>query len=384
MTFFSFCWCMATAVGLGADKGTSVGVALQTEKSAEHHAALVKRIDSAPAAVMKNHGLAAALGGAKVSVTSSRPQEILIPIPQMVNGQIPVSYFVTTTPSDAVTGYRLWDRGDGNVFLRVRLVGKSQEVSLNWSSVVLIVPAREKSKPDPPDPYRAATGCAQSKAAEIEKLASELWPQSGKANEFAAAIQRHIREMKRVSLPRSLDAVGILKSGMNGICTANANLACALMRSKGIACRSLAVIPPNGMKLEMHRIVEYFDEGRWIPFDPSMLSADIPAKPWQNIVMAKTSIKDEEAAMKPRMGVMVGCPYGQELELLTHGVNLFGQDFFWTTAKPLAEFEPTEEATRVAKEMWTAFLKSGKQTQWQIGAGSAKNAEEMMETLKCP
>src|SRR5688500_3620277 len=146
MTVFSFSWCMAIATSLGTDERTSQGVALQTEKSAEHHAAFVKRIDSSPAAVMKNYGLAAAQGGAMVRVTSNRPQEILIPIPQMVDGQIPVSYFVAGTPSDAVTGYRLWDRGDGNVFLRVRLVGKSQEVSLNWSSVVLIVPASEKSK----------------------------------------------------------------------------------------------------------------------------------------------------------------------------------------------------------------------------------------------
>jgi hypothetical protein len=40
--------------------------------------------------------------------------------------------------------------------------------------------------------------------------------------------------------------------------------------------------------------------------------------------------------------------YGQEVELLTPGVILIGQDFFWTMATPLAEFEPTDEATRLA------------------------------------
>src|SRR5262249_45050936 len=188
---------------------------------------------------------------------------------------------------------------------------------------------------------------------------------------FAANIQRHIRDMKRVEQPRTLDALGILKSGENSICTANANLAAALMRSKGIACRSVAVIPPTGQRLEMHRIVEFSEGGRWLPFDPSSLQTDIPAKPWQNIIMARTTTADEQVAMKPRMGVMVGCPYAQEIELLTPGVNLFGQDFFWTMARPLAEFEPTEEAARLAANAWTRYLETGTLSQGQRQAGAA-------------
>ncbi len=138
--------------------------------------------------------------------------------------------------------------------------------------------------------------------------------------------------------------MGILKSGENSICTANANLATALMRSKGIACRSVAVIPPTSERLEMHRIVEWTEKDRWVSFDPSSLQTDIPAKPWQNIIMAKTTTQDEQVAMKPRRGVTLGCPYGQEIELLTPEVILAGQDFFWTMAKPMAVFDATEEA----------------------------------------
>src|SRR5262249_43217911 len=213
-----------------------------------------------------------------------------------------------------------------------------------------------------------------SRADEVTKLAAATWPKTGKAVEFAANIQRHIRDMKRLDRPRSLDALGILKSGENGICTANANLAAALMRAKGIACRSVAVIPPIAQRLEMHRIVEFFEDGRWLPFDPSSLQTDIPSKPWHNIIMARTTTNDEQVAMKPRMGAMVGCPYGQEIELLTSGVNLFGEDFFWTLAKPLAEFEPTEEATRLAAAAWGRYLQTGTLTQGQLKAGSAKTA----------
>src|SRR5207237_3233566 len=157
----------------------------------------------------------------------------------------------------------------------------------------------------PADPYGKPTACVQSAADQIAKLAAETWPKTGKPSEFAANIQRHIGGMKRIEQPRSLDALGIVKSGENSICTANANVAAALMRSKGSSCRSLAVIPPISQRLEMHRIVEFSDSGRWVPFDPSSLQTDIPTRPWQNIIMARTTTQAEEGAMKPRMGAMV-------------------------------------------------------------------------------
>ena len=132
----------------------------------------------------------------------------------------------------------------------------------------------------------------------------------------------------------------------------------------------------------MHRIVEWAEKDQWILFDPSSLQTDIPAKPWQNIILARTTTQDEQAAMKPRMGVALGCPYGQEIELLTPGVMLTGQDFFWTIAKPLAEFEATEEAARLAAKAWTRYLETGALAPTQLKAGSAKTATELGELLK--
>ena len=353
------------------------GVAIQTAGLAERQAELAKVVTSAPAGPMKGPGLAAAAGGMHLRVLADKPQEVLLPIPQLNEGQVPIALFVESTPADAVTEYRLRTRDDGNVVLGVKLAGKPQEVRLAWSAVVLLAPKIGPPDRTPAEPFRKPTACVQADAEAITKLSAATWPKSEKPAEFAANIQKHIREMKRTERPRSLDAVGILKCGENGICTANANLASALMRSKGIACRSVAVIPPIGQKLEMHRIVEYADGDRWVPFDPSGIATDVPAKPWQNIVMAKTTIADEEAAMKPRMAAMRGCPFGQEAELLTSGVTLFGQDFFWAQATPLAEFEPTEEAARRAREAWEAYLKSGKLTAGQLKAGAAKSAADL-------
>jgi hypothetical protein len=310
---------MLIGAGSAQEKARNKGKIIRQDGLARLQAELAKRIKSAPARVMKKSGLAGAMGGAHVKVFSDKPQTVLMPIPQLADGQVPICYFISSTPADAVTEFRLRRRDDGNVIVDVHLAGKKQDVRIAWSSVVLLAPSSITPNRAPADPYFKATACVQSRADEITKLATKTWPKTGKRSDFAANIQRYIRGMKRVDRPRSLDAVGILKSGENSICTGNANLAAALMRSKGIACRSMAVIPPISQRLEMHRIVEFFEKGRWVPFDPSSLHTDIPTKPWQNITMAKTTTQDEKSAMKPRMGVMVGCPYGQEIELLMDG-----------------------------------------------------------------
>jgi hypothetical protein len=331
---------------------------------------------------MRQCGLAWVTGGAHLKVTWDGPQEVILPLPQLADGQVPVCYFIRCAPPDAAEEFRLRKREHCNVVVSVRLAGGGREVQLEWSAVVLLAPRAVTPKATATESYRAATPCVQSQAAEVVQLAADLWPATGKAADFAANIQRHIQQTKRKEQPRSLDAQGILRSGENSICTANANLAAALMRAKGIACRSVAVVPPISQRLEMHRIVEFFDNNRWQSFDPSFLQTDILAKPWQNIMMAETTAWDEQVSMKPRMGSMVGCPYGQELELLSPGVTLWGQDFFWSMAKPLAEFEPTDEAVRLAVEGWNRYLETGTLTHGQLRAASANTGAALAEGLR--
>ena len=176
--------------------------------------------------------------------------------------------------------------------------------------------------------------------------------------------------------------MGILKSGQNGICTSNANLAAALMRSKGIAGRSVAVLPSISRRLEMHRIAEFAEDGRWIAFDPSSVSSDIPARPWQNIIMAKTTIKDEETAMKPRMSVIIGCPYGQEIEMLTPGGHVVRRGYVMDGGEATGRVRPTDLINRLAAEAWNRYLETGTLTEGQRKSAGAKTAKELMELLK--
>ena len=120
----------------------------------------------------------------------------------------------------------------------------------------------------------------------------------------------------------------------------------------------------------------------WHYFDPSSLQADVPMKPWQTVIMAKTTMADENLSMKPRMGSMSGCPYAQEVELLSAGVTLWGQDFFWTMAKPLTELEPDDEAVSLAIDAWNRYLQEGVLSEGQIKAAAASNSTELTQTLK--
>jgi transglutaminase-like putative cysteine protease len=302
---------------------------------------------------MKSPGIAAVIGGAHVKAFRSGTYEVLLPIPQLADSQVPIYYYISTTPEQALLEYRLQRRDESNVVVYVKLKGnKNEEIQIDWSSFILITDKTITENHADPAEYLSATSCVQSEDKQVTELAAKLWPDSGKVNNYAKNIQNFIRNMKQKEQPRTMDALGILKSGGNWICTANANLASALLRSKDIPCRSIAVIPPMSQRLEMHRIVEYCDNGNWVQFDPSFLQADIPLKPWQNIIVARTTIADENKAMKPRMSVSLGCPYGQEFEISKAGLSVWGNDFFWTIGKPIAEFEVNDEAVKRMEQVF--------------------------------
>jgi hypothetical protein len=332
---------------------------------------------------MQGSGLAGAMGGVHLKGQRAGSYGVRLPLPQMIDGQTPVCYALGATPETALTACRLHAQADGNAFITLTLnVKREQEVRIDWSCVVLIAAQPRAEGGASPEPYRAATACAQSEHSQIKELAGQLWPATSRAHDYAASIQKFIRDMKRKEQPVSFDALGILKSGQNTICTANANLACALMRARQIPCRSIATLPTIPRRFEMHRIVEYADNGAWIPFDPSSVYVDIPLKPCQNIIMAKTTVPDEQAAMKPRAGAMVGCPLGHEVEFSRPGLNLFGSDFFWTIAAPLAEFQVTDEAVALTAQEWRRFLASGTLGAGQLKAASARDPDKYLEALK--
>lgn len=384
-------WCAAglvvlMAAGCGQDTPAwddAPGVIMRSSVNTSIPEAIEAAASAVPPEAMQGSGLAGAMGGVHLQSRQTGSYGVRLPLPQMIDGQTPVCYAVSATPKTALTECRLHAPADGNAFIALTLdVKDGQEVRIDWSCAVLIAARPPAGAGANPEPYRAATACVQSEDPQIEELAERLWPATGRVGDYAAAIQTFIRDMKRTQQPTSLDALGILESGQNTICTANANLACALMRARQIPCRSMATLPTTARRLEMHRIVEYADDGAWILFDPSSVSVDIPLEPWQNIIMAKTTPADEDAAMKPRAGAMAGCPLGHEVEFSRPGLDLYGSDFFWTVGAPLAEFPVTDEAVALTAGEWRRFLASGALSAGQLKAASARDPDEYLEALQ--
>ena len=320
--------------------GTAGDVVIDPAGMAEFWKETSAAVAAAPAGAMGGPGLVGVLGGARVKLLKAGRHEVWLPCPQADAAQVPVAYGITTVPMEAGREFRFREREGGNVGVVVKLEGKKgQELRIEWAATVLVGGRKvEMGREEDGVEFLKSSGCVQSGDERMRVLAEELWPEEGGFAELARAIQGHIRAMKQHRPPRSMDALGILDSGANWICTANANLAAALMRAKGVPARSLAVVPPTGQKLEMHRVVECFTGRNWVVFDPSMLTPAIPLQPWHGVVMARTTIADEEQSMKPRMGVSVGCPVGQELEFSGPGISFSPPDFFWTLAKPLKEY----------------------------------------------
>lgn len=360
------------------------GVNLESGTLPALHETLSLMITSAPPLANWEGGLAGVLGGARVRFLKSGHHELICALPQMTDTQIPLNYAITLTPPEPVVELQLCTRPGmvSNVVVRVRLNGRGgQEVQIDWSAVVLLVPSPMNTAVGDIVAFRRETACAQSSADPVIALANQLWPENGGPRTFAVNIQDHIRGMQQRTQPRSMDAVSILESGGNWVCTANANLATALIRAKGIPARTLAVIPSNDHRLEMHRIVEYFDQDEWVPFDPSSIHRDVPMKYWQSVVMATTTPEDEDVAMQPRMGSARGAPYGQELEFVRGSMTFAGPDFFWTLARPLAGFEVNAETIRLARRSWSRFLETGRLSAGQCQAASTTNAASLNEVL---
>ena len=334
---------------------------------------------------MQGNGLVGVLGGVNLIVNRKGSYDVLLPIPQLVDNQVPVFYSLSVKPETVLSSCRLRVREDGNAFLNLALnADRNTKLTIDWYAVVLITPKTVKENDMKPEIFAVASPCAQSDSKQIMDLATRLWPASedDRLKQYSLNIRKFIANMKNVAPPMSLDALGILKSGMNSICTSNANLATAFMRAQKIPCRIIATIPTSSHRIEMHRIVEYYEKGVWTAFDPSSWSESPLPNTWQNIIMVKSSIADEIASMKPRICSMLGVPFGQEIEIMNRGLTLHGQDFFWTVAFPLAEFDVTDEIAQLTVECWQEFLQTGVISLRQMNAALAGDLDLYSEKIR--
>jgi hypothetical protein len=364
-----------------------------TAALAAGHAATQARIAAAPQLELADGGLCGLLGGATVKLGSGAATVLQVPLPQELAGQVPLAFTCVVEPADVWRGAALVREPGQSVALQVTLqaprslgmlFGRGPEVKVAWSGVVLLAERPEPVVADAVADYLAATPCAPAEHADLVASSKAIAPPETSPAELAVRLQTWIASRRPLVRPRTLDALSLLSAGNHGICTVNANFAAAVLRQRGVPAQLLAVVPTNGMRLEMHRIVAWHEAGRWQRFDPSGVHADVPMRTSHSVVVACTSIADERGAGQPRGAAPIGCPWGQELEVVRGAAAPSGPEFFWTQARPLLAFAADDRQLAAARAAWRQFLATGRLPEAATRAAAATTPAQFAAAWGAP
>jgi hypothetical protein len=63
-------------------------------------------------------------------------------------------------------------------------------------------------------------------------------------------------------------------------------------------------------------------------------------------------------------------------------LTLSGNDFYWTIATPLAQFEVSDEAARLTADGWKSFLKTGILPDACVNAAAATNLDSFLSAIR--
>jgi hypothetical protein len=333
---------------------------LSADAMAKHHATLSKKIDAAPTLQLIDGGLCGVHCSATVRLSGTAEAVIQLPLPQLLGGQVPIDFTFATEPPNALRQLAIVHDERGGSALQATVQGKGgDDVRFAWSAVVLMAERPEPATAAMQKEFVAATACAEADHADVVAFAKEIAPADATPATVAVALRVWIARQSPKQPLQHFGALSLLQNGNHGICTINANLAAAVLRRRGVPTCSLAVVPTNGMRLEMHRIVAWIADDRWHRFDPSGVHATVPMRTCDSVVVACTSIADEQRAAKPRMSAPIGCPWGQEMEIVRGPAFAFGVEFFTTQAKPLAAFAVDDATLTAARTAWQRFLTNG-------------------------
>lgn len=334
--------------------------ALSADAMAKRHVTLTKQLETAAALQLTDGGLCGVHCSANVRLSGKAEAVIQLPLPQLLAGQVPIDFTFAAEPPTALRQLAIVHDEHGGSALQATVQGKrGDDVRFAWSAVVLLAERPEPATAAMQKEFVAATACAEADHADVVACAKDLAPADATPATVAVALRAWIARQSRKQPLQHFGALSLLQNGNHGICTINANFAAAVLRQRGVPTCSLAVVPTNGMQLEMHRIVAWAADDVWHRFDPSGVHAAVPMRTCDSVVVACTSIADEQRAAKPRMSAPIGCPWGQEMEIVRGPAFAFGTEFFRTQAKPLAAFAVDDAALAAARAAWQRFLANG-------------------------
>ena len=297
--------------------------------------------------VWASHGVAVKAEDAE------KPQEgsVTFAVPGLYRGQVPLSLKVAADPPEALKNYKLRLRDDGINYVCDATVNPGKKGAIiYWEATVLVglgpdapmVLGPAQSLVDPvvkPEhaKWLRSTNCVQIHP--VLRLANELHYKSKSILNFADIVEEWVDKNKGTGKPlETLDAAAAVECG--GSCTSRANLAAALLRSKGFPARTVAHLPVGIGPLYVHWQTEYWHpQVGWIELHPAKLTHGTG----QNVILNVANPEDEDDCIWPnrRSGIMDGAPRlsGRELNGPIRWVS--SPDLrTWGLAVPLALSEP--------------------------------------------
>lgn len=325
-------------------------------------------------------------------------EEIVFPIPLILDNQVPIYLNLTGNPPELVSNIKLNRRDDTNWVVNLTLspMKAGQKLDVKWECSIFIMDEGSdeefleagREQYDSGD-YLMSSLCVQSEHSEIQKKAFDLKSHRD-AYETITNVLAFLQEIKAKADRdyKSLDALEALYHG--GSCVSAANLATALLRANGIPTRILATHPTWFGRHQTHYVMESFVPYKgWIRMDPSV--GKIPDLSRNNIIMSIIRLQDENSSHSRWQYPMRGVPYLSLPEKLTSGnIGYMCPRGGPHKALIIRKFEESPdlvgEAFIKTKEKWEHHVKQSTEKSSMIQSPNnlieASNSQNMMEYLR--
>lgn len=246
---------------------------------------------------------------------------ITLPTPSGYSGQTVIAYKVECNPPGALKDWHCESRSNGlNECLVAHVSPDAVGATVTYTARLLLPGApvwRTQLKDF--DAWSQSSALVQSQDPEIVTIAKKLKSESSSSNDFINRVVKFVAANKlgHESPSGRFDAKSALAEGGNSL--ARASLCAAILRSQGVAARTIAAAPTWAEKTEAEQwLVEcQSEDGNWAMIEPTV-GLQYPARDWF-AVLDIPSVLDESTASLPKGSGVEPSP----------GLSIAGQPTSW-------------------------------------------------------
>lgn len=322
---------------------------------------------------------------AVIAEQGSSKGSLYLPIPGNYDGQIPISFELSTNPKKALIDWKIYQREDGINWVCKADLNVGECVTVNWKALVVVKGEKKrrikKTLLQPPkeiSQWLRSTEAVPSKDVAIRKKARAIVKGTNDIKEQADRIMQFCVKQPFPEKLQAMDAKTALTVG--GSCTSRANLGAALLRAVGVPARTIAHLPVSAHWCDMHWLTEYWQPGYgWISIETSLDQFAPPSN--RRIVLSIASADDEEKSRDPihLRTVLPGAPY-LSISLVSPELGLgygYRQNFAAEVAQVAGTNLQMDEFLRLSEISFEQLTKSSSKTSRKAMATS-----DIIEALK--